>query len=289
MLYVDDSWRNFAGMKYVFQGCTRLGIWCAVVFMTATLKRPEKVLEFCGFRFPFDESLIVSPMRNNLSITLKCHPEGSSEQTSVKAMFKSACEFIDRVAPDQRVLIFVLYKGELEKLQRIFKAKYPRRPIVLYSREDRPDLSVLAEDAVIISTSVLQTGANPPPIKLVVHWGHAFSVEALLQGAGRAGRSGEQGHAVLLSSPHAIQEVLRIFKNAQGLLDVRDLIQKGTDLQRSLAEYFDPTVIMSHSGAARQADRSPQSFSRDATNTDMIVLQRALQVFSESYSAADCM
>jgi hypothetical protein len=277
VLYVDESWRNFGGMKAVFQACTRLGIWCVVVFMTATLKRPEKVLEFCGFSFPFDESLIVSPMRDNLSITLKCHPEGSSEQTSVKALFKSACEFIDRDAPAQRVLIFVLYKGELDKLERLFKAKYPRRPIVLYSRDIRPDLSVIADNAIIISTSVLQTGANPPPIKLVVHWGHAFSVEALLQGAGRAGRSGEQGHAVLLSTPHAIQEVLRIYKNAQGLVDVRDLIRKGNDLQRSLAEYFNPEVIMSHSGASRQADRSTQSFSRNATHADMIVLQRALQ------------
>lgn len=279
VLYVDESWRMFDGMKAVFQTCTRLGIWCVVVFMTATLKRPKKVLEFCGFSFPFDESLIVSPMRDNLSITLKCHPEGSTEQTSVKAMFKSACEFINRVAPGQRVLIFVLYKNELGKLERLFKAKYPRRPIVLYSREIRPDLSVIADDAIIISTSVLQTGANPPPIKLVVHWGHAFSVEALLQGAGRAGRNGEQGHAVLLSTPHAIQEVLRIYKNAQGLVDVRDLIRKGNDLQLSLTEYFDPEVIMSHSGAARQADRSTQSFSRIATHTDMIVLQRALQVF----------
>lgn len=226
VLDLDSDWREFDGMNYVFQSCSRLGISSAVVFMTATLKRPEKVLQFCGFKFPFDESLIVSPMRDNLTITLKCHPEGTTEQTSTAAMFKSACEFIDNFAPDRRVLVFVLCKSELDNIASIFRAKYPSRPIVLYSRESRPELSVLPENALVISTSILQTGANPPPVKLVLHWGHVFSVEALLQGAGRAGRSDEHGHAVILSSPHAIQEALRIFKNARGLLEVRDLIMK---------------------------------------------------------------
>jgi superfamily II DNA helicase RecQ len=201
VLDLDSDWREFDGMNTVFQSCTRLGITSAVVFMTATLKRPEKVLQFCGFKFPFDESLLVSPMRDNLTITLKCHPEGTTEQTSTAAIFKSACEFTDSFAPDQRVLVFVLYKSELDNIASMFRAKYPSRTIVQYSRENRSDLSVLPVNALVISTSVLQTGANPPPVKMVLHWGHVFSVEALLQGAGRAGRSGERGHAVLLSTP----------------------------------------------------------------------------------------
>jgi hypothetical protein len=117
------------------------------------------------------------------------------------AMLKSAVLLINSMAPKQRVLIFVMYKFQLDVakdfLEQKIKGNFPPRcdviiepsapadrPIVLYSRDSRPDLNVLAEDALVLSTSVLQTGANLPPVKLVLSLGHAYSLEALLQAAG---------------------------------------------------------------------------------------------------------
>ena len=96
----DTEWRNFGGMQTFFANCTRVGITCVVVFMTATLKviaettihkvfrnghvyhdvmqHPANVLRFCGFKPLFDRAVIVSPMRDNLTIELKRHPEGTT-------------------------------------------------------------------------------------------------------------------------------------------------------------------------------------------------------------------
>ena len=64
---------------------------------------------------------------------------------------------------------------------------------MLYDRDTRPDLTTLSDDAIVVSTSVLHTGANPPPIKLVLFYGHVHAVDAMLQGAGRSGRSTDEG------------------------------------------------------------------------------------------------
>jgi ERCC4-related helicase len=145
---------------------------------------------------------------------------------------------------------------------------------------------MLAENAIIVSTSVLQTGVNPPPVELVLVFGHAYSVEALLQAAGRAGRSSDtHGYAILLSTPFAVNEALRIFKYARGLVEVRDLIDNSDDLQQSLAEYFDPAEILRVASSAD--DCFPQS-RRHATHADLLILQRALQVFSVTLCLVLC-
>jgi hypothetical protein len=114
----------------------------------------------------------------------------------------------------------------------------------------------------------------------------------LLQAAGRGARSAsEQGHAFLLSTPFAIAEALRIGKNAQGLLDVRDIVNKvlqGEDLQKALADWFDPIEILRSCDDERpvqpqqqyQELRPQQSQKLDgqASNADVLVVQRALQV-----------
>ncbi len=98
---------------------------------------------------------------------------------------------------------------------------------MLYDKDTRPNLANLSDDAIVVSTSVLHTGANPPPIKLVLFYGHVHDVDALLQGAGRSSRSTEeQGNAVLISTPFAIEEAVKIGKNAQGLLDVKALVEQ---------------------------------------------------------------
>ena len=145
-----------------------------------------------------------------------------------------------------------------------------------YDGDTRPDLSGLTANAIVVSTSVLQTGANPPPIKLVLLFGLAYFVDGLLQGAGRAGRSQEEhGHAVLLSTPFAIEEALKYGKRKQGLLDVECLVRKGGDFQKSIAEWYDPVAIMSY-----EEELPKQAKQRAATHADILSVQRALQVSS---------
>ncbi len=50
------------------------------VFAIDVQQRPVSVLRFCGFKPSFDRALIVSPMRENLSIKLKWHPDGTTSK-----------------------------------------------------------------------------------------------------------------------------------------------------------------------------------------------------------------
>jgi hypothetical protein len=49
VINLDAGWRNFEGMPTFFQSCTRVGIACAVVFMTATLKVIQEHTSPCLF------------------------------------------------------------------------------------------------------------------------------------------------------------------------------------------------------------------------------------------------
>ena len=49
VINLDADWRNFDGIPTFFQSCTRVGIACAVVFMTATLKVIQEHTSPCSF------------------------------------------------------------------------------------------------------------------------------------------------------------------------------------------------------------------------------------------------
>ena len=62
----DADSRNFAGIIEFFGRFAELRLKTVVVFMTATLPNPARVLQICGFSPVFDAELVVSPMRANL-------------------------------------------------------------------------------------------------------------------------------------------------------------------------------------------------------------------------------
>jgi len=211
-------------------------------------------------------------------------------------MFTSSRQIIDRICRDERVMIFVMFTDQVDEVATFLEKTYPStialkslvqnlkpfrtadREIVRYDSVRTSDISGLSADAIVVSTSVLQTGANPPPIKLVLLFGFAYFVDGFLQGAGRAGRAEEsEGHAVLLCTPFAVTQALR-FGNGkkQGLLDMERLVLKGGDIQQSLTDWYDPVEILTY----KEEDRPPQAKQSVATHADVMSVQRALQVSS---------
>lgn len=59
VLDIDSTWREFHGMRTLFQRCTRIGISSVVVFMTATLKAIRQ--------FHFKNDLFFPPHLNDLT------------------------------------------------------------------------------------------------------------------------------------------------------------------------------------------------------------------------------
>ncbi len=82
VLALDSTWREFEPMSEFFGLLTSHSIVCTVVFMTATLRHPDTVLEFCGLSSSFDTELFVSPMRQNLTFQQLFFSEGVDSESS---------------------------------------------------------------------------------------------------------------------------------------------------------------------------------------------------------------
>jgi hypothetical protein len=74
----DADWRDFVGMIDFFRRFAALRLKTVVVFMTATLPNPARVLQICGFLPVFDAELVVSPMRANLRFEHKMILDGKN-------------------------------------------------------------------------------------------------------------------------------------------------------------------------------------------------------------------
>lgn len=118
------------------------------------------------------------------------------------------------------------------------------RSIIEYDRDRRPDVFHTAADAIVVSTSALQTGTNLAPTNLVLFYGIVYSLEDLLQGAGRGGRCPEsqaslffdclcpffnftvQGVAILLGTPYAVTTALNMAKKDKDPSNAKRRIQE---------------------------------------------------------------
>ena len=182
---LENSFRDFEGHHTFFANLTKgvANVITPVVFLTATLMEPEAVMLACGLPPLFDESYFVSPLRKNLDIQLMHLPDGTTSLSSHRIIMQHAVAAIKRHAPNTRVLIFVMFKWEIQLVVASIKKSFPGadfnavatqckhgrsqnlcgdtppgRTVVTYHREERTDLSDIGDDTIIIATSALQTG-----------------------------------------------------------------------------------------------------------------------------------
>ncbi len=122
---LEYSFRNFDGFQTFFAKLTQANVMSPVVFLTATLMEPEKVLLACGLPVLFDEAFYMSPMRKNLSFKLMFFNDGTTAVTSHRLIMQNSVAAIKQHAPHQRVLIFVMFKWELDLVASWLRQCFP--------------------------------------------------------------------------------------------------------------------------------------------------------------------
>jgi superfamily II DNA helicase RecQ len=122
---LDYSFRNFDGFHSFFAKLTQANVMSPVVFLTATLMEPATVLLACGLPVLFDEAFYMSPMRKNLSFKLTFLNDGTTSATSHRLIMQNSVAAIKQHAPHQRVLIFVMFKWELELVATWLRQSFP--------------------------------------------------------------------------------------------------------------------------------------------------------------------
>ena len=100
----------------------------------------------------------------------------------------AAIEAINKNAPENRAIIFVMYRFEIGPVVQSLRESFPSRIIIEYDQDRRPDVTHTEQTAIIVSTSALKTGTNLAETNLVLFYGCIYSLEDWLQGAGRGGR-----------------------------------------------------------------------------------------------------
>jgi hypothetical protein len=104
---LDGGYREFKGTHKLMGILVERGVNCLVVLMSATLRRPNVVLEACGLRAQFDKGHFLTPMRRNLQFQLKM-VDGTSEHDSHRNIMNVIVETIRQLAPSERVCVFVM-------------------------------------------------------------------------------------------------------------------------------------------------------------------------------------
>lgn len=120
------NFRSFDPIPKMFGLLSRHNIIVPAIFMTATMRHPDRILEFCGLRPIMDEGLFESPMRENLNFELQ-FLKGSRNLESHKNIMTAAVAAIKKHAPVNRVIVFVMYKSEIGTVAQNLRESFPNR------------------------------------------------------------------------------------------------------------------------------------------------------------------
>jgi hypothetical protein len=117
------TFRDFECGSKMFGLLTQQKVAALAVFMSATLRHSRKILEFCGIPGRLDSYLAMSPIRANVSFVFQLL-KGSESLASHKAIMAAAFKLIDEHAPDKRVVMFVMYKWQMNLVVTSLKDLY---------------------------------------------------------------------------------------------------------------------------------------------------------------------
>jgi superfamily II DNA helicase RecQ len=242
------SFRSFEPVRNMFGilAQSSIPVHCPAIFMSATMRHPDNILDFCGLPSSMDAQLTMSPMRDNLEFQLQLL-QGSSSGVSHQNIIGAAVQAIKTKAACGRAVVFVMYKHQVDEVANAVRTHFPDRTVIEYDQERRPDVCNLDPTAIVVATSALKTGTNMSETNLVLLFGCAYHLEDWLQAAGRAGRcEGSQvnlselfdtcdhqlthcqGIAIMLCTPYSLDTALRAARKDEDAAAAEARIQEAS-------------------------------------------------------------
>jgi superfamily II DNA helicase RecQ len=276
------DFRDFDPVQNMFKNIAAQGVKTTTIFMTATLRHPEKILNFCGLPKDDVTYYCTTPMRDNLKFSVQLL-KGSTKSESHKNIMEAIVEAIKKHANTKRTVIFVMYIFEIEAVMQSLRTSFPERELLAYDSDRKPDVTNLGPTSIVVATSALKTGTNMSETNLALLYGGAYSLEDWLQAAGRTGRCpGSEGLSITLCTPYAMATALRIAsaeKTGTGTAKLKEVIDviklhPGISVEQSLRDAF-PTAFDSFDSAELSQQTQEQKL---PTHVNVQIVLRALQV-----------
>ena len=161
-----------------------------------------------------------------------------------------------------RVLIFVLYKKEADRIERLLKSNRWNCVSIHGDKAQRDRTEALAsfksgEVPLMIATDVAARGLDIPDVEYVINFTFPLTIEDYIHRIGRTGRGGATGIAHTLftdaDKPHS-GELINVLKASKNFAEIpQDLYNYGTTTKKKVHKEYgsfykelDPNVKASH-------------------------------------------
>ncbi|TKY87886.1 hypothetical protein EX895_002982 [Sporisorium graminicola] len=185
-------------------------------FLTATLP-PSMVASFKeSLMLPQDGAGLIraATNRKNISYLVK--------QVASTAQLPFCLQGLLRAHPCGPVMVFCKSKSNAEMLDGDLGCPFVTSQIEAESKMATllAWLACAASETrdstrIMVGTSAIGTGINPPYVQLVVHYGGASDLVSYVQESGRAGRSGDPTSAVLLATQRKQEDTIQEYIHEQ--------------------------------------------------------------------------
>ena len=205
LLAVDEAhcvsqWGHDFRPDYLYVGTAREAMGgppCVALTATATGHVRQDITQQLGLREP--EVLVTGFNRPNLRFEVRATP-GKREKR--RALF----EFV-RKRPGEAGLVYAGTRKEVEELARVLRDETGRACEAYHAGLPDAERAAVQDDFLsgrldlVVATNAFGMGVDRGDVRFVAHWSMPSTLEAYYQEAGRAGRDGQPGTAVLFYAP----------------------------------------------------------------------------------------